>query len=48
MRKAKKENIIEAITIGEEELTISHPQFADDIVIFCEPSLDNLFNAKHI
>lgn len=44
--KAEALGKFEGIPIGNEGLSVSHLQFADSTLIFCQPSFDQLLNIK--
>ncbi|KAK2660315.1 hypothetical protein Ddye_006848 [Dipteronia dyeriana] len=46
--KAKECGLIRGIGFGNNDTHITHLQFADDTMLFIEPSLDYLLNAKRI
>ncbi|KAK3229173.1 hypothetical protein Dsin_001054 [Dipteronia sinensis] len=47
-RKAADLNMLRGVVFGNNEVHISHLQFADDIILFLQPNMDYLFNARRI
>ena len=45
---AVSSNLFQGIKVGSEAVTVSHLQFADDTIIFCEPDLGQIRNVKRI
>ena len=39
---------VKGFTLGNEEIRITHLQFADDILIFCETDIEEVMNIKRI
>ena len=39
-------NLFKGIKVGSEAVMVSHFQFADDTIIFCEPDLGQILNVK--
>ncbi|CAL5323657.1 unnamed protein product [Camellia sinensis] len=48
MNRALEEGIIRGVKVGVNEVVISHLQFADDSIIFCEADLDQIVFIKRI
>ncbi|GLT52165.1 hypothetical protein SLA2020_255190 [Shorea laevis] len=46
--KATEEGLFKGVTVGELELNITHLQFADDSIFFCEASAKNVWMIKCI
>ncbi|EOY13274.1 Uncharacterized protein TCM_031793 [Theobroma cacao] len=48
MEKAEAFDILQGVPIGNNDLLISHLQFADDTMVFCRPKVENLSIAKRV
>lgn len=48
MKKAESVGLLRGIKVGQNGKTFSHLQFADDTIIFIEPSDESLSNLKRI
>lgn len=48
MNRAFKKRIIKGVKVGVNEVVISHLQFANDSIIFCEADLDQIVFIKQI
>jgi len=46
--KAAEMGFIQGVQVGSRTVTLTHLQFADDTLIFCEPKLEYLQNLKVI
>ncbi|KAK3231067.1 hypothetical protein Dsin_002948 [Dipteronia sinensis] len=46
--KARRLNMIQGMSYGEEGVHITHLQFADDTILFLKPQMDYLLNTKWI
>ncbi|KAK2644709.1 hypothetical protein Ddye_019904 [Dipteronia dyeriana] len=46
--RAKQMNLIRGVVFGDGSIQISHLQFVDDTILFLDPSMDYLLNAKSI
>ena len=41
-------NLFNDIKVAHDRLLVSHLQYAEDIIIFCEPVMDQLLNVKRV
>ncbi|XP_028122010.1 uncharacterized protein LOC114319199 [Camellia sinensis] len=48
IQRAKNLNLIKGVDIGGSGLNLSHLQFADDTLMFCNPDWDEIINLKRI
>ena len=48
MEKGKHNNLIKGFAMEDADIEVTHLQFADDTVMFCDASLDQLQNLKCI
>ncbi|XP_028085076.1 uncharacterized protein LOC114286179 [Camellia sinensis] len=48
MHKAYEKGIIKGVKVGVKEVMISHLQFADDSMLFCEADLDQIIHIKRV
>ncbi|XP_028111966.1 uncharacterized protein LOC114310213 [Camellia sinensis] len=48
LERAKEKGLIKGASIGHKELKVSHLQFADDTIIFCEATWDEIIMIKRI
>ncbi|CAL5336186.1 unnamed protein product [Camellia sinensis] len=48
LERAKEQGMIRGASVGHQELIISHLQFADDTIIFCEANWDEIRVLKRI
>jgi len=48
LSKAVQMGVFNGIQIGSRRVTVTHLQFADDTLIFCEPQLHSLQNIKKV
>jgi len=46
--KAVQHGLLSGLQVGSRSVTVTHLQFADDTLIFCEPSLESLQNIKNV
>ncbi|KAK3229133.1 hypothetical protein Dsin_001014 [Dipteronia sinensis] len=46
MNKATDLGLMQRASVGNNEVHLSHPQFADDIIFFLKPTIESLFNLK--
>lgn len=46
--EAKKKNLLQGVKIGRKEIEITLLQFADDTLLFCEPTYQNILTLKSI
>jgi len=46
--KAEQTGFIHGLKVGESQVSLTHLQFADDTLLFCEPRLEYLRNIKSI
>ncbi|KAK3228764.1 hypothetical protein Dsin_000645 [Dipteronia sinensis] len=47
-KKAESLDLIKGVTFGAEAVHVSHLQFADDTILFLQPNMNYLMNAKRI
>ncbi|OMO91306.1 reverse transcriptase [Corchorus capsularis] len=48
LENAANSNLFKGVQIGNSNLSISHLQYADDTVIFCEPCIEQIRNVKNV
>ena len=48
IEKAKHNNLIKGFAVENANIEVTHLQFADDTIMFCDASLDQLQNLKCI
>ncbi|XP_058203040.1 uncharacterized protein LOC131317509 [Rhododendron vialii] len=48
LERAREKNIIKGVKLGSNGVTISHLQFADDTILFCNNDLEEMGNIKRI
>lgn len=48
LSRALEKGLIKGASVGSEQLGISHLQFADDTIIFCEGELEEVMNIKRV
>lgn len=46
--RAKERGIIKGISVAANGPNLTHLQFADDTIVFCNASLDELMNVKKL
>jgi len=46
--KAVQHGLLNGLQVGSRSVTVTHLQFADDTLIFCEPKLNSLQNIKNV
>ena len=46
--EAISQNLFNGIKVGYDELLVSHLQYVDDTIIFCESVVDQLVNIKRV
>ena len=48
LHEAVSRNLFKGIKVGSNEMSVSHLQYADDTIIFCEAQVDQLLNVKRV
>lgn len=48
LRRAQHEGLLKGATLGSNGMSVSHMQFADDSIIFCEADLEEIFLIKRV
>ncbi|KAF5932830.1 hypothetical protein HYC85_029001 [Camellia sinensis] len=48
LSRAKDKDLIKGALVGSQEVSISHIQFADDIIILCEADEEEILSIKRI
>ncbi|XP_017974509.1 PREDICTED: uncharacterized protein LOC18601651 [Theobroma cacao] len=48
LRKAEDLGMCKGVVVGDNGMSVTHLQYADDTIIFCEPKIENMSRVKRI